>query len=418
MTPTLADLTRAFARIGILSFGGPAAQIALMHRVILDERKWVEEADYLRALSFCMLLPGPEAMQLATWIGWRLHGVKGGLIAGGLFILPGAAVVLALSLVYAAFGGVPLVAALFTGIQAAVIAIVIEALIRVSRRALKSREAYLIAAAAFVGLFFLDLPFPLIILAAAIWGFLRTPAAPRAQDALPPPAALARSLKAAAVWLAVWLLPLAGLIAFAPGRLAEIGVFFSKLALLTFGGAYALLAWMAQEVVNQKGWLTLTQMMDGLGLAETTPGPLILVNQFVGFMAAHQQGGAALGIAGALVALWMTFIPSFLFIFAGAPFIDRLTHMPRLSGALAAITAAIVGVIANLSLWFALHVLFDAVPEMTLGPLHLTWPDLTSLRPIPALIATLAAVLLLLRHWPLPLVLAVSAGASALASLL
>ena len=418
MTPTLTDLTRAFARIGILSFGGPAAQIALMHRVILDERKWIEEADYLRALSCCMLLPGPEAMQLATWIGWRLHGVKGGLIAGGLFILPGAAVVLALSLVYAAFGGVPLVAALFTGIQAAVIAIVIEALIRVSRRALKSREAYLIAAAAFVGLFFLDLPFPLVILAAAIWGFLRTPAAPRAQDAPPPPAALARSLRAAAVWLAVWLLPLATLIAFAPGRLAEIGVFFSKLALLTFGGAYALLAWMAQEVVNQKGWLTLTQMMDGLGLAETTPGPLILVNQFVGFMAAHQQGGAALGIAGALVALWMTFIPSFLFIFAGAPFIDRLTHMPRLSGALAAITAAIVGVIANLSLWFALHVLFDAVPEMTLGPLHLTWPDLTSLRPIPALIATLAAVLLLLRHWPLPLVLAVSAGASALASLL
>ena len=418
MTPTLTDLTRAFARIGILSFGGPAAQIALMHRVILDERKWIEEADYLRALSCCMLLPGPEAMQLATWIGWRLHGVKGGLIAGGLFILPGAAVVLALSLVYAAFGGVPLVAALFTGIQAAVIAIVIEALIRVSRRALKSREAYLIAAAAFVGLFFLDLPFPLVILAAAIWGFLRTPAAPRAQDAPPPPAALARSLRAAAVWLAVWLLPLATLIAFAPGRLAEIGVFFSKLALLTFGGAYALLAWMAQEVVNQKGWLTLTQMMDGLGLAETTPGPLILVNEFVGFMAAHQVGGWPLGLAGAAVAVWMTFVPSFLFIFAGAPFIARLTHMPRLSGALAAITAAVVGVIANLSLWFALHVLFDAVPEMTLGPLHLTWPDLTSLRPIPALIATLAAVLLLLRHWPLPLVLAVSAGASALASLL
>jgi chromate transporter len=418
MSPTLTELTRAFARIGVLSFGGPAAQIALMHRVILDERKWVEEADYLRALSFCMLLPGPEAMQLATWIGWRLHGVTGGLIAGGLFILPGAAVVLALSLVYAAFGGVSLVAALFTGIQAAVIAIVVEALIRVSRRALKSREAYLIAAAAFVGLFFLDLPFPLIILAAAIWGFWRTPAAPRAQDTPPPPAALARSLRAAAVWLAVWLLPLAALIAFAPARLAEIGIFFSKLALLTFGGAYALLAWMAQEVVNQKGWLTLTQMMDGLGLAETTPGPLILVNQFVGFMAAHQQGGAALGIAGALVALWMTFIPSFLFIFAGAPFIDRLTHMPRLSGALAAITAAIVGVIANLSLWFALNVLFEAVPEMTLGPLHLTWPDLTSIRPIPALIAILAAVLLLLRHWPLPLVLAVSAGASALASLL
>jgi chromate transporter len=418
MTPTLSDLTRAFARIGILSFGGPAAQIALMHRVVLDEKKWVEEADYLRALSFCMLLPGPEAMQLATWIGWRLHGVKGGLIAGGLFVLPGAAVVLALSLLYAAFGDVPLVAALFTGVQAAIIAIVIEALIKVSRRALKSNEAYVIAAAAFVGLFFLDLPFPLIILTAALWGFFRTPAAPQDAARPAPPAALAQSLRAALVWGAVWLVPLAGLALLAPGRLTEIGVFFSKLALLTFGGAYALLAWMAQEVVEDRGWLTLTQMMDGLGLAETTPGPLILVNQFVGFMAAAQVGGLALGLAGALVALWMTFIPSFLFIFAGAPFIDRLTHMPRLSGALAAITAAVVGVIANLSLWFALNVLFASVPEVTLGPLSLVWPDLASLRPLPALIAVLAGLALLWRHWPLLLVLALSAALSAVATLL
>jgi chromate transporter len=418
LPPSLSDLTRTFARIGCLSFGGPAAQIALMHRVILDEKKWVDEADYLRALSFCMLLPGPEAMQLATWIGWRLHGVTGGLIAGGLFVLPGAVVVLALSLLYATLGGVPLVAALFAGVQAAVIAIVIEALIKVSKRALKSREAYLIALSAFVGLFFLQLPFPLIILTAAVWGFLRTPAQIRAPDAPVPPAALARSLKAGAVWLVVWLLPLAALVALAPGRLAEIGVFFSKLALLTFGGAYALLAWMAQEVVEDKGWLTLTQMMDGLGLAETTPGPLILVNQFVGFMAADQVGGPALGVAGALVALWMTFIPSFLFIFAGSPFIDRLTHMPRLSGALAAITAAVVGVIANLSLWFALHVLFAQVPETTLGPLHLTWPDVTTLRPVTALIAAAAAALLLWRHWSLLWVLALSAATSALASLL
>lgn len=418
MTVSLSELTRTFARIGLLSFGGPAAQIALMHRVILDEKGWVKEADYLRALSFCMLLPGPEAMQLATWIGWRLHGVKGGLIAGGLFVLPGALVVLALSLVYAAFGGVPVVAALFTGIQAAVIAIVIEALIRVSRRALKSREAYLIATAAFVALFFLKLPFPVIILAAGIWGFLRTPASPRDPGAPPPPAALARSLRAAAIWLAIWLLPLAALVAFAPTRLAEIGVFFSKLAVLTFGGAYAVLAWMAQDVVEVKGWLTLPQMIDGLGLAETTPGPLILVNQFVGYMAAHQAGGWTQGLAGAAVALWMTFIPSFLFIFSGAPFIDRLTHMPRLSGALAAITAAVVGVIANLSLWFALHVLFGNVPETTLGPLHLTWPDPTSLRPLPALIAILAALALLWRHWSLGLVLGLSAAGSALATLL
>lgn len=417
MTPSLSELTRTFAGIGVLSFGGPAAQIALMHRVILDEKRWVAEADYLRALSFCMLLPGPEAMQLATWIGWRLHGVKGGLIAGGLFVLPGAAVVLALTMVYATLGDVPLVAALFTGVQAAVIAVVIEALIRVSRRALKSAEAYGIAIAAFAALFLFDAPFPLVILTAGIWGFLRTPAIARDPLAPAPPAALARSLKAAAVWLVIWLAPLAALVLLAPGRLAEIGIFFSKLAVLTFGGAYAVLAWMAQEVVEDKGWLTLTQMMDGLGLAETTPGPLILVNQFVGFMAANQVGGIWFGIAGAAVALWMTFIPSFLFIFTGAPFIDRLTHMPRLSGALAAITSAVVGVITNLSLWFALHVLFASVPEVAFGPMHLALPEFSTLRPLPALIAFAAGLALLWRHWPLLWVLALSAVASALASL-
>lgn len=415
--PTRSDLTRTFARIGVLSFGGPAAQIALMHRVILDERRWVAEADYLRALSFCMLLPGPEAMQLATWIGWRLHGVRGGLIAGGLFVLPGALVVLALSLIYAAFGQVPVVAALFAGVQAAVIAIVIEALIRVSKRALKSREAYVIATAAFLGLFALDLPFPIIILAAGLWGFFRTASTGRDPAAPAPPAALAQSLRAAAVWLAIWLVPLGALILLVPGRLAEIGIFFSKLAVLTFGGAYAVLAWMAQEVVDDKGWLTLKQMMDGLGLAETTPGPLILVNEFVGFMAAHQQGGWPLGLAGAAIAVWMTFIPSFLFIFTGAPFIDRLTHMPRLSGALAAITAAVVGVIANLSLWFALHVLFGNLPEFAFGPISVILPDPASLRPLPALIAGFAAYTLLWRHWPLAAVLAISAFASAAAGL-
>ncbi len=418
MTPSLSELTRTFAKIGCLSFGGPAAQIALMHRVILDEKRWVEEPDYLRALSFCMLLPGPEAMQLATWIGWRLHGVRGGLIAGGLFVLPGALIVLGLSLIYAAYGNLPVVSALFTGVQAAVIAIVIEALIRVSKRALKSREAYIIAIAAFAGLFFFKVPFPVIILSAGIWGYLRTTAVERDPAAPTPPAALAQSLKSGAVWLAIWLLPLAALILAAPQRLAEIGLFFSKLAVLTFGGAYAVLAWMAQEVVEDKAWLTLPQMMDGLGLAETTPGPLILVNQFVGFLAAHQVGGWAFGLAGAVIALWMTFTPSFLFIFVGAPFIDRLTHMPRLSGALAAITAAVVGVIANLSIWFALHVLFATLPEVSFGPLQLILPDPASLRLVPALITGFAASALLWRHWPLLLVLGLSAAASAVAAVM
>lgn len=418
MSPTLSELTNTFARIGVLSFGGPAAQISLMHRIILDEKKWVSEADYLRALSFCMLLPGPEAMQLAVWIGWKLHGEKGGLIAGSLFVLPGAFVVLALSLIYAAFGQVPLIAALFTGVQAAVIAIVVEALIRVSKRALRSREASIIAAAAFVGLFLFKLPFPLIIMAAAIWGYLGTPGSARDPAAPEPPAVLARATRAATLWLAIWLIPLGLLVLSAPARLAEIGIYFSKLAVLTFGGAYAVLAWMAQEVVEAKGWLTLPQMMDGLGLAETTPGPLILVNEFVGYMAAHQVGGWTMGLAGAAIALWMTFIPSFLFIFAGAPFIERLTHKPRLSGALAAITAAVVGVIANLSLWFALHVLFASVTVTAVGPLHLTWPEPATLRWFPALIAVFAAAALLWRHWPLLWVLAISAAGSALATLL
>ncbi|MEZ5796469.1 MAG: chromate efflux transporter [Paracoccaceae bacterium] len=414
-TVPLSDLTRTFARIGCLSFGGPAAQIALMHRVVLDERRWVGEAEYLRALSFCMLLPGPEAMQLATWIGWRLHGIRGGLIAGGLFVLPGALVVLGLSATYAALGQVPLVAALFTGVQAAVIAIVVEALIRLARRALKGREALLIALAAFAGLYLLQLPFPLIILAAGIWGYMRS-RGEAADTPQPQRAALAPAMRAVGIGLAAWALPLGAVLVWAPQRIGEIGLFFSKLAVLTFGGAYAVLAWMAQEVVSAKNWLTLPQMMDGLGLAETTPGPLILVTEFVGYMAGHGEGGWPMGLAAAALTLWVTFVPSFLFIFAGAPFVDRLTHLPRLSGALRAITAAVVGVIANLSLWFALHVLFGQVGTLHLGPVQMPLPDPASLRPLPAGLALLAAALLS-RHWPLPLVLAVTAGLSALLAL-
>ena len=412
--PTLADLTRTFARIGCLSFGGPAAQIALMHRSLIDEKQWVSEPDYLRALSFCMLLPGPEAMQLATWIGWKLHGTKGGLIAGGLFVLPGALVVLILSMVYAAYGTLPLVAALFTGIQAAVVAVVVEALIRVSKRALKTRQAYFIAALAFTALFFLNAPFPMIIAAAGIYGYLTTCSTP---DLPPAPAfSTTAALKTAALWATIWLAPLALLMLTNPGILADIGLFFAKLAILTFGGAYAVLAWMAQDVVQVKGWLTLPQMIDGLGLAETTPGPLILVTQFVGYLAAHREGGPLLGLAAAAITLWMTFIPSFLFIFTGAPFIARLTVMPRLSDALSAITAAVVGVIANLSLWFALHVLFGTVNTVTVEPLRFVMPDITTLNPTALIIGLAAAWLLLWRHTPLLGVLALAAAASAAAS--
>ena len=410
MTPTLTELTRCFARIGLLSFGGPAAQIAMMHREVVETRKWLSEKDYLSALSFCMLLPGPEAMQLATWIGWRSHGVIGGLISGLLFVMPGAVIVLALSMVYAAFGTLPLVAAMFAGVQAAVLAIVIEALLRVARRALKGRAHWVIAGLAFLALFAFAVPFPVVIIAAGLYGFLTSagPAGP-----LPEPETHPNTLQTVAIWGAVWLVPLAALGLFEGGLLFEIGLFFSKLAVVTFGGAYAVLAWMAQAVVEDKGWLTLTQMMDGLGLAETTPGPLILVTEFVGYMAAHRQGGIWLGLVGAIVTLWMTFAPCFLWIFAGAPYIARLTAQPRLAGALAAILAAVVGVIANLSLWFAAHVLFATVTTIVATPVQMILPDPATLRLSVVVLALAAAYALLVRHWSLPLVLVLSALASA-----
>lgn len=418
MQPSLSDLTRTFARIGLLSFGGPAAQIALMHREVVDRHRWLPEKDYLSALSFCMLLPGPEAMQLATWIGWRTHGTLGGLIAGGLFVLPGALVVLALSAIYATLGSVPLVAALFAGVQAAVVAVVVEALIRVSRRALKGTAERVIAVIGFLALFAFALPFPLVIFGAAIFGALWLTRSASAPTTAPPPASWTGSLLTAAVWSAIWLLPLALLWGLEGGLLAEIGLYFSKLALLTFGGAYAVLAWMVQEVVQVQGWLTTTQMMDGLGLAETTPGPLILVTEFVGFMAGWQAGGWPMALAGATVALWMTFAPCFLWIFVGGPHIARLTAQPRLAGALAGIMAAVVGVIANLSLWFALHVMFASHGMLTVGPLSLTMPDPASLRPLPLIIGLVAGYLLLVRHWSLGWVLILSAVVSAGAKLL
>lgn len=367
--PSFSEALAVWAKIGILSFGGPAGQIALMHRVLVDEKKWMDEKRYLAALNFCMLLPGPEAMQLATYAGWSLHGWRGGLAAGTLFVLPGAIVVLVLSMIYAAFGQVPVVAALFFGIKAAVLAIVIEALLRVAKRALKHASDWWIAGFAFLALYVFAIPFPFIILAAALFGFFRVSASPE-QPVATTPVPWRQTASTVTLWLALWLVPLGLIIVtFGSGHVfAQTALFFSKLAVVTFGGAYAVLSYMAQQAVENFGWLTAPQMIDGLGLAETTPGPLILVTQFVGYMAGyHLAGGMWGGIAAALITLWMTFTPCFLWIMAGAPYIERLHNMPRLSGALAAVTAAVVGVILNLTVWFALHVLFATLTRTRFG---------------------------------------------------
>jgi chromate transporter len=405
--PGMGEITRVFGRIGLLSFGGPAAQIALMHRELVEARPWLTERQYLQALSFCMLLPGPEAMQLATYAGWRLGGVRGGLIAGLLFVIPGALVILALAALYAAYGDVPLAEALFLGIKAAVIAIVAQALLRVRRKALTGALAWALAVAAFLGLFVLQLPFPLIVIGAGAIGALAATGAPAPVPV--PPVALSRTARTVALWAAIWLLPLGLLWVVAPGGLlAEVGLFFAKLAVVTFGGAYAVLAWMVQEVVQDFGWLTTAQMMDALGLAETTPGPLILVTEFVGFLAGAQAGGPALGLAAAGVTLWMTFAPCFLWIFAGAPYVEWIASRPRLQGALDAITAAVVGVIANLSLWFALNVLFG---EVARGAAGIWVPDPASFEPGALVLTGLAALLVFWRRLDLLLVLPLMAMA-------
>ena len=414
MTPTFGEALTVWARIGCLSFGGPAGQIALMHREIVEERQWLSEKDYLAALNFCMLLPGPEAMQLATYAGWRLHGVRGGLAAGLLFVLPGAAIVLTLSMLYGAFGNLPWIAAIFYGVKAAVLAIVIEALLRVARRALKSNADWLIAGLAFLALFAFGLPFPLVIIAAAMLGFVRSRGEAGIHAAkLPSLAALGATV---ALWAAIWLVPLAALALFLGPHhvLTEIGVFFSKLAVVTFGGAYAVLSYMAQAAVEQKGWLKAPEMIDGLALAETTPGPLILVTQFVGYLAAlRNMGGIWGGIAGAIVTLWMTFAPCFLWIFAGAPYIEAIGKRPRLSGALAAITAAVVGVIFNLSLWFGLHVLFGKVERMD-GWFRPWLPDWAGLDWAALALSILAAVALLRMHLGILRTLALCAALGAI----
>jgi chromate transporter len=420
--PTFAELVRVFARIGCLSFGGPAGQIALMHREIVEQRGWVSEEQYLHALNFCHLLPGPEAQQLATWIGWKLHGVRGGLAAGLLFVVPGALVILALSLLYAHAADLAWFAALFMGIKAAVLAIVAQALLRIAGRALNTGFKRWIALGAFLALFLFALPFPLVVLGAGLLGALSAGFAPQwlalkpVAPAIPAPSRPWRaSLHAVLVWGAIWAAPLvAVLLLLGPDHvLWKIGAFFSKLAVVTFGGAYAVLAYMAQQAVQGFGWLGPGEMADGLGLAETTPGPLILVTQFVGFLAAFRApepfGPLTAGLLGAALTTWVTFAPCFLWIFALAAWIERLEQARRLKAALATLSAAVVGVIANLTVWFALHVLFSQTSRLRLSVLQLDLPVFASFDWRTGLLAALAAWLVFAARWSVPRVLGVAA---------
>jgi chromate transporter len=398
-TPGFGEALRVWLKIGCLGFGGPAGQIALMHRILVDEKKWVEESRYLHALNFCMLLPGPEAQKLATYVGWLLHGVRGGLAAGILFVLPGALVMLAVSMLYVLGSGIPVVEGALFGIKAAVLVIVVEALIRIAKRALKTALLYSIAGIAFVGIFFLDLPFPAIVLAAALAGYFLIQDQKTHPAAPPVPDRWRQFGVAVAVGLALWWAPvlLAAALLGPAHVLVDIGVFFSKLATVSFGGAYALLSYMAQEAVETYRWMAAPEMVDGLGLAETLPGPLIKVTQFVGFLGAYRDPAPfsplAAGVIGSALTTWVTFTVPMLLIFAGAPFVEQLRSNRRLSGALAAVTAAVVGVILNLTLWFALHVLFPRVEEQRAGLLRWFSFDPLALDLTAAALAALAAVL-------------------------
>jgi chromate transporter len=409
-------------RIGLVNFGGPAGQIALMHRVLVEEKRWIDEERFLHALNYCMLLPGPEAQQLATYVGWLFHRTRGGIAAGMLFVLPGFLVLLALSIAYLRFGHIEFVQGLLFGLKAAVLALVAEALIRISRRALKSRLMVAVAVAALLAIALFKVPFPLIVAGAALIGLLFSvrdlrPAGALSEAGHPAPvrSQFAAALKAIALWGMIWLAPVALLVAVlgAGHVFVQEALFFSKVAVVTFGGAYAVLAYVAQQAVETYHWLRPDEMLTGLGLAETTPGPLILVLIFVGFLAGA-RGATGLdpvlaGTLGALVTLFVTFAPSFLFIFAGAPFVERLRDNRYVASALAAVTAAVVGVIASLALWFGLHVLFGEVGELAFGALSLPVPDLGSFDTPAALIALAAGVALIRYHVNVVIVLAVSA---------
>jgi chromate transporter len=411
MSAGFVEAAKLWARIGVLSFGGPAGQIALLHKEVVEQRGWLSEQEFLRALNFCMLLPGPEAMQLATYCGWKLHGQKGGFVAGSFFVLPGALIMLALSTFYAWYANATVVQALFWGIKVAVVAIVFEALLKIAKKALKRTVDWWLAGLAFVALFCFGLPFPLVVLAAAAFGLL-TAGNVKSEGLVARPS-YGATLQTIGLWMVLWLVPL-GLLHLSFGsehvysRLANI---FSTLAVVTFGGAYAVLASLGQSVVEQAAWMTPQQMMDGFGLAETTPGPLILVGQFVAFTAAKNvEGNLWAGVLASAIFLWMTFVPCFLWIFAGAPWIDWLDSWPRIRSALAAITAAVTGVILNLSLWFALHVVFGKAERLS-GPVPVWWPDWSSFDGAALVLAVALAIGLMRLQMGIPKTLAFGLGA-------
>jgi chromate transporter len=412
------EALKVWTRVALLSFGGPAAQIAVMHRILVEEKHWISESRFLYALNYCMLLPGPEAKQLAVYIGWLMHRTAGGIAAGCLFVVPGVISIMALSYVYALYGKVPAVAALFFGLKAAVLAIVVEAVVRIGRRALKNHALRALAAAAFAGIFFFAIPFPIVVLGAAAIGFVGTasgldlfkvgdahrPAGGSDAhksllgDELPDHArpGIAKALSVSAVWLALWLVPVIAIVAtLGPDHVfSNIAIFFSKMAVVTFGGAYAVLAYVAQGAVEQYGWLWPGEMLDGLGMAETTPGPLIMVLQFVGFMAAFRDPGSLppllAGTLGGLLATWVTFVPCFLWIFLGAPFVELMRGNRALNSALSAITAAVVGVVLNLAIWFAIHTVFREVLPIRTALLNFDAPLVGSADPW-ALVLSIAA---------------------------
>jgi chromate transporter len=410
------EALRVWIRVALLSFGGPAGQIAVMHRLVVEEKRWIDERRFLHALNYTMVLPGPEAQQLATYLGWLLHGTRGGLVAGSLFVLPGFLSILALSILYAFYQDLAPVQALFYGLKPAVMAVVASAVVRIGKKTLRNEILMLLAAAAFVSIFFLEVPFPLIIMGAAFAGWLGGRLRP--EIFLPPGSAgsgpeegsgpiptpsWGRALRLCLVWIPLWLAPIVFLsLYFGPEHLfVTQGIFFSKMAVVTFGGAYAVLAYVAQRAVEDFGWLAPGEMLDGLGMAETTPGPLIQVVQFVGFMGAFRLHGELSPLASALVAsvlvTWVTFVPCFLWIFLGAPYIERLLHNRSLNAALTAVTAAVVGVILNLAVWFSLNTLFGRLTEIHTYGLRLLVPGLETLD-LPALTIAAASFLALFRY--------------------